>query len=694
MDKNPRTAAVKRFLWFFIWGSLVPIIFISTIGYFSMRSILETNAIERLLVINETKAGEFSLFLERLKIRIADWSSDGKIRKLAEDIDSGKCSNISVFKECFIVSDLSSHIKDKKMPLDSSIAITDVLDINGNVVASSDKERIGKNEKDEHFNSIEEIKKASFGQTLLEKEIFIDEEEYNKPMFHLFSPLIGLDSEKVVGILLIHIVSDEMKDILKISRGETLESYLVNKGKLMITSSKFVADAALKQRVDTEPVKACWEEGKNFQGTYKNYLGQQVLGVSQCIPYSFGALITEVSVSEAFESIIVFRNITLLVSIFFLFFVVIFGFFTGKKINIIDLQARVEELSSIISSIKDGLFVIGADSKIILMNSVAEDILEIKSSEAVGKIAGEIFKIYKNDKEVDWAESPIVLSLKNKKPVSITMEEDFYFMVGSGKKMPITLVSAPFERGFETGAAVVFHNISREKAIDKAKSEFVSLASHQLRTPPTIINWHIEELLSGDFGKLNDQQKEYLEEIYNANKRMIDLINSILNVSKIELGTFTIEKNSVDIMEISKSTLNNFNIKRQIAQKGIKIKEIYGKAPIIQGDQKIIEIVFQNLISNAVKYTPNNGLIEIEIIARANDVLVKVSDSGCGIPKADQQKIFTKFFRSDNAKGLDPEGNGLGLYIVKAMIKQIGGKIWFESEENKGTTFYFTIPLN
>ncbi len=238
---------------------------------------------------------------------------------------------------------------------------------------------------------------------------------------------------------------------------------------------------------------------------------------------------------------------------------------------------------------------------------------------------------------------------------------------------------------------------TKAKEIDKAKSEFVSLASHQLRTPLSAINWYTEMLLDGDAGKINDDQISYLKEIYGASQRMVDLVNSLLNVSRLELGTFIIEPKNSSLADISKDVLKELD--NQILRKKLKITEDYDTIPNIMVDPKLTRMIFQNLLSNAVKYTPDNGKIAITIGYEKKreineNILVTIADTGYGIPSYQQDRVFTKLFRADNVKKMETEGTGLGMYIIKSILENSGGKIWFESEENKGTKFYFTIPLN
>jgi len=234
------------------------------------------------------------------------------------------------------------------------------------------------------------------------------------------------------------------------------------------------------------------------------------------------------------------------------------------------------------------------------------------------------------------------------------------------------------------------YDITKAKQIDKSKSEFVSLASHQLRTPLSAINWYTEMLMDEDVGKLNEKQRDYLQEIYRSSKRMAALVSSLLNVSRIEMGTFAIEPKSMDVVALIKSIIED--LAPQIEKKGQTLTEDYRDVGMINIDPNLMRTIVQNLVSNAVKYTQKGGQIKISI-DKNHSITLDVSDNGYGIPQNQQSHIFSKFFRADNAKEKETDGNGLGLYMVKEVVKKAGGRIWFESEENKGTTFHVSIPL-
>jgi len=264
----------------------------------------------------------------------------------------------------------------------------------------------------------------------------------------------------------------------------------------------------------------------------------------------------------------------------------------------------------------------------------------------------------------------------------------------NNQEIPVSGRAAPLKnrQGQVIGGVVIIRDVTRERKIDQAKTEFVSLASHQLRTPLSAINWYAEMILDEDVGKINQKQKKYLKSLYKANQRMISLVNSLLNVSRIELGTFVIEPEPVNFVKVAESIVEE--LKHQLDEREIKLNKKYDSdLPLVKVDKKLLRIILQNLLSNAIKYTPEKGSVSLEIKKQSQNVLIVVKDTGLGIPKKEQSKIFTKLFRGENVVEKDTDGTGLGLYIVKEVVEQSGGKIWFKSEENKGTTFFVSIPL-
>ena len=241
----------------------------------------------------------------------------------------------------------------------------------------------------------------------------------------------------------------------------------------------------------------------------------------------------------------------------------------------------------------------------------------------------------------------------------------------------------------------VAHDVTKEVEVDRAKTEFVSLASHQLKTPLTSIKWTIEALLNGSVGELSPEQTQYLNTLREESGRMSEMVNDFLNMSRIELGTFAAREEEFDICELAGSVIDEQQHTADEGQVTVKFSCNPAPPPVF-ADKNLIRMVFQNLISNAIKYTPPRGSVECEISKGGvlrETVLVRVKDTGIGIPRDEQGRVFEKLHRATNAQVLVPNGTGLGLYMVKTIIDKAGGSISFESREGKGTTFYVSLPL-
>ncbi|MBN2016053.1 PAS domain S-box protein [Candidatus Dojkabacteria bacterium] len=376
-----------------------------------------------------------------------------------------------------------------------------------------------------------------------------------------------------------------------------------------------------------------------------------------------------------------------------------------------DLEQAKARNEAVLLAIGDGLIVTDKRNRIEIVNEAFEFMLGYKAAEVVGKNFSKTVRMEDEDgREIPEKERirPLLL-YPGKKVTSIdgtfyTKSSDYYYVRKDKTRFPASIMRTPIVfRETIIGYVEVFRDITQEKEIDKAKTEFVSIASHQLRTPLSTIKWYAEMLIAGDAGKLSGDQGNYMKEIYDGNQRMIDLVNALLNVSRIELGTLAVDPKLTDLRKLADDALGE--LLPDIEGKKIKINKLYDeKLPHINVDPKLLFIVFQNLLSNAVKYTPKGGNITVEISKKANKKgsiseglfeghFIRVSDTGFGIPKYQQDKIFTKLFRADNVKAMDTTGTGLGLYIVKSIVDQANGRIWFESEENKGTTFYVQLPI-
>ncbi|MCE9585494.1 hypothetical protein K8Q94_02645 [Candidatus Nomurabacteria bacterium] len=356
-------------------------------------------------------------------------------------------------------------------------------------------------------------------------------------------------------------------------------------------------------------------------------------------------------------------------------------------------EAERRKLNTILSSMGECLVAVSSDGRIILMNQMAQATLRIAEADSYGKKIEEVLILVKDGKTLPENEYPVYKAIKGQDISRIYFQDNVFLKDSEGRVFPVVLsaISTLGKNGGAEGVSViiVFHDISVEKAVDEAKTEFVSLAAHQLRMPLTAIRWYAEMLISEDVGKVNEDQKSYLNEIHQNNERMVNLVNQLLSVSRIRLGTFKIEPKAINLNEIVDSVLGE--LKPMITKKKMNIVKNYkDDLKPFNADADLMRVVFQNLISNAVKYTPEGGTITISM-EYDKDFSIRVSDTGYGIPKKDIGKIFTQLYRAENVKEKDVEGTGLGLYMVKSIVEQAGGMISFSSEENKGTIFHVSF---
>ena len=228
---------------------------------------------------------------------------------------------------------------------------------------------------------------------------------------------------------------------------------------------------------------------------------------------------------------------------------------------------------------------------------------------------------------------------------------------------------------------------------NRLKTEFISIASHQLRTPLTGIKWTINLMKSDQIFPLTGKQNRKLEMIEENNQRMINLVNDLLNVSRVEQGRLNMEPETVhlekiirDLVKEHKEFAKSSNIKLFFTTKK-NLKPVFV-------DRQGIELVLRNLMNNAIRYTKGEGSVKINLFKKENFIRYEIQDQGVGIPKEDQKRIFQKFFRSQNIMKYQTKGTGLGLFIAKSIINSAKGKIGFKSQENKGTTFWFELPIN
>ncbi|PIZ72228.1 MAG: hypothetical protein COY11_00400 [Candidatus Portnoybacteria bacterium CG_4_10_14_0_2_um_filter_44_20] len=227
---------------------------------------------------------------------------------------------------------------------------------------------------------------------------------------------------------------------------------------------------------------------------------------------------------------------------------------------------------------------------------------------------------------------------------------------------------------------------------NRMKSEFVSITSHQLRTPLSAVKWSLNLLMDERWQKLDQKQKEYFEIMKTSNNRMIRLVNDLLDVSRIEQGRLDMRPGKFSLDDMIRDLIAEIT---PIARDGgVSLGfEVEGGVPEGWADAERVRLALQNLVDNAVKYSNDGGAVKIKLGRFGNFLKCEVHDNGVGIPEHQKADVFQKFFRSDNVRKYQTEGTGLGLFIAKGIVDALGGKIGFSSKENQGSDFWFTIPI-
>ncbi len=356
------------------------------------------------------------------------------------------------------------------------------------------------------------------------------------------------------------------------------------------------------------------------------------------------------------------------------------------------LAVEAQRDSAMMQNMGEGLIAIDDQGNIVLLNHVAATLLEIDSNDDVGGASiYNTFRILDHDNNVMPPEqTPMYAALAHAAKVS----DVFSLPRKDGRKILANVNASPIILDQKVvGAVLVLRDVTKEREVDRMKTEFISLASHQLRTPLSAIKWFSEMLASGDAGKLGDEQADFVKNISDSTERMIQLVNALLNISRIESGRIMVTPQPTDLKDLVSGIVNDLKGKTAEKQQSLVIS-VHQDLPKISLDPRLIGQVYLNLLTNAIKYTPKGGEISVFISKKDDMAISQVSDNGYGIPKEQQGRVFQKFFRASNAVQVETDGTGLGLYLIKSIIESSGGQIWFESAEGKGTTFWFSIPLS
>ena len=358
-----------------------------------------------------------------------------------------------------------------------------------------------------------------------------------------------------------------------------------------------------------------------------------------------------------------------------------------------DLSVRVEEsqelteserrrLDSVLGYMTDGVLATDRRGRITIVNEMATDFLNLENDQIVGKSILDILDLRGSVTLRDLLENqdPEVLDLSND-------EQDLILHAS------FALIQR--ESGFISGLVCVLHDVTEQQKIDQDRKRFVSNVSHELRTPLTSMKSYIEALVDGAWKDPN-VAPNFLKVTQEETDRMMRMINDLLNLSRMDLGTARLDKEYVNLNELFNHILDRFDMilkNGEKSEKNYTIKRDFTRRDIwVEVDTDKIQQVLDNIMNNAIKYSPDGGVITCRLVETHNHVIMSITDQGLGIPKEAISHVFDRFYRVDKARSRAQGGTGLGLAISKEVVQMHGGRIWVESREGEGSTFYISLP--
>ena len=348
-----------------------------------------------------------------------------------------------------------------------------------------------------------------------------------------------------------------------------------------------------------------------------------------------------------------------------------------------ELEQEKTNLLQVTGNMHGGGILFDADGEVVFVNTKARELLGLDAKAPQSAVLPAFFAAF----------NEVAIEEKFKKMLA-GESFDLFDVESSHRIFQIffhVLKKHTVSKNTEQNYFIFINDVTEETLLERAKSELIAVASHQLRTPLTAVRGDIELLEDESFGPVNPQQKELLVEIETSTKRLINMVNEMLDITQIEKGELEMNKEDIDLLQTIDSIKDE--LKDLAGQKAVAVTDEKPDKPIVlSGDKVRVRQVFQNLIDNAIKYSKPEGTVAIAYELSSKSLLVTVKDDGIGIPKKEQSEIFGRFYRATNAQEQPGGSSGLGLYIVKSIVEQMGGSIRFESEENVGTTFFITLP--
>ncbi len=351
------------------------------------------------------------------------------------------------------------------------------------------------------------------------------------------------------------------------------------------------------------------------------------------------------------------------------------------------VREREARIRSIMDSTSDGFIFVGRDGRIMSVSQRAKALLSAGEAWGVGSdFARAMAELNVRPAHRD----AVVAALRSQLGDGAGTAAGDLELGGGGGVLHWDAQPARDDRGGFVGLTFTIHDVTQEREVSRMKSDFVSFVTHQLRTPLAGIKWLLE-LAAGTQDV--EELQAYIEDARAANERLVTLVNDLLDISRLESGRLVVTPQELDLGKMTRSVVDELT--PLLNDKGHQLRvEGTDALPLVMADPQLLRQVVMNLISNAIKYTPPPGQIALRMRAENGSVEWAVQDNGIGIPKDALPRLFEKFYRADNVHKIETEGTGLGLYLVRLIVERFGGRIWCESEEGKGSTFLFTVPLS
>lgn len=506
-----------------------------------------------------------------------------------------------------------------------------VVDANGIIMGAApltDNSLIGKKNDYQDINDLSYLTKTAY------------DEDTNRRVYIVVQPILSATGDTVVGALF-------MKSDIEKQYSEIRDTAFIFVTASLLAAAISIVVAVLVARSITQPIGEMQEQAMRIaRGDYSRRVtvyGKDELG----------------QLAETFNQL-------------------------GERIEETQdaMESERNRLDSVLSHMTDGVIATDRRGKVTSINEMAMTLLNVKGEEVIGQSILELIGIEEDYTLRKLLEKPDEMLINRENPYrgNVVLRTDFAMIRR--------------ESGFISGLVAVMHDVTEQEKTEQERREFVSNVSHELRTPLTSMRSYIEALSEGAW-KDEEIAPNFLKVTLDETDRMIRMINDLLDLSRMDSQQATLQLEYININELVSFVLDRFDMIMNNEEKGKKYRI---RRDFTQRDlwaevdtDKIIQVI-DNIMNNAIKYSPDGGTITVHLSETHNNILLSISDQGLGIPKKDLQKVFDRFYRVDKARARKQGGTGLGLAITKEVIKAHGGNIWVESQEGRGSTFFITLP--